>query len=415
MTESPKTRRRWFRFRLRTFLLAWLAFGAWLGFWIHSARQQREAVAKIKQLADYVFIDYSFQRGNHDPLNWRPDVDYKAISPVPNFALNRLGVDYFHNVFHVNVIRGRMGKELELADQLVRLPKLEQLVLVEVDVTDEMVQRLVAARHLTGLEFRGRPTDESLHSISTLPKLQLLDVGGNFTDDGVACLSRLRTLRFLRLEGIAITDVGLAQLASMPSLERLEISPPARQPLRITDRGFEQLAQLRKLESLSMCCSAQITGTAITKLAACKNLRRLSFYDCGTTDADLEAFQSFSALESLELCDAKTSGSGFKNLTGLNNLKILGLPGSTTTDDAIAYLAELPSLEMIDLSRTRVTAAGLEKFRQSPKLRRLVISEASSHSFFGLFPSYSDGFTTTELKRLRQALPSCKVDSTRDF
>src|SRR5215210_1669227 len=118
MTGPPNTWRRWFRFSLRTFLLVWLGFACWLGWWIHSARQQREAVANIKQLANEVFFDYSFQRVNKDPLNWRPATNYQAVSWVPPFALNRLGKDYFHNVFYINVLRGRAGKELELADQL---------------------------------------------------------------------------------------------------------------------------------------------------------------------------------------------------------------------------------------------------------------------------------------------------------
>src|ERR1043165_4269224 len=98
MSASPKKWRRWFRFRLRTLIFVWLVLSAWLGWWIVNAKQQRDAVANIKNLTSEVFVDYSFQRLGNDPLRWRPESDQNAVSWVPAFALKSLGIDYFTNI-----------------------------------------------------------------------------------------------------------------------------------------------------------------------------------------------------------------------------------------------------------------------------------------------------------------------------
>ncbi|HEX5472750.1 MAG TPA: hypothetical protein VFW73_12740, partial [Lacipirellulaceae bacterium] len=127
MTEPRKPPRIRFRFSLRTLLAVSTAFTIWLGLWVHRAREQHDALANIRNAVSEVFIDYSYQRRNSDPLSWRPESDPSRRSWVPPFLLDHLGPDFFHNVVAVNVLRGLPGKEIHLADELVRLPRLEEL------------------------------------------------------------------------------------------------------------------------------------------------------------------------------------------------------------------------------------------------------------------------------------------------
>jgi Leucine-rich repeat (LRR) protein len=388
MRYSPKQRRYSFprfRFRLRTLLVVWIGLGAWLGWWIVCARQQREAVANIQQLSTEVFIDYSYQLAENDPLYWRPRSDPAAVSWVPGFALDGLGVDYFHNVVSVNVLRGRSGKELELAAHLTRLRGLRQLVLVYVDATDAMVARLVEIRGLTGLELGGESlTDEALRMISHLPNLQLLEIRGKFTDAGLAHLKRMRTLRSLSIESPEITDAGLAHLARLTQLEVLALS------------------------------SKHITGTGLAELAACKGLTHFSLMHSAITDDDLRGFAALKSLDSLNLTNARMTGVGFEHLSGLVNLKTLYLTNNPVTDDAIVFLTRLPNLEKLDLSDTQVTVAGLMQLKELPKLRRLVVNRPSAGFFLDVFGGSKD-LLPSDLKRLQLAMPSCKIDAYRDF
>src|SRR5687768_990232 len=172
MAESPKTRRRWFRFRLRSLLIVWLAVPAWLGWWVHSAREQRDAVASIRNLADGAVIGYSYQMVPTDSEYW-PSVDSAAVSWVPNFALEDLGKDFFHNVVYVEIRDKCEGDELQLATQLVRLKNLQRLRL-QCEPTDAMLTRLVGLRKLKSLQLWIASSDDTLRIISGLPKLEAL-------------------------------------------------------------------------------------------------------------------------------------------------------------------------------------------------------------------------------------------------
>ena len=74
-------------------------------------------------------------------------------------------------------------------------------------------------------------------SIGTSANLESLSLGllsrNQFTDDGIAHLSRLSRLRTLRLGNCEITDAGLAHFSDLVmSLEELaiELHPMLRQP-----------------------------------------------------------------------------------------------------------------------------------------------------------------------------------------
>jgi hypothetical protein len=391
-----------FRFKLRTLLIAWLVCGAWLGWWIHSARQQRDAVAGIRQLTNLGVIGYSFE-ADYSHNKWWPRIDPTANSWIPGFALEALGNDFFHNVVYVQVDEEN-GLRPELAAQLSRLENLRSLILL-CDVSDVALDRLTDLRELRSLQVFSSDSDDASRAISRLPKLEALTINwGGLTGDGFANLARMRTLKSLTLD--RMTDEGLAQLAQNRKLEGLYILP----------------GQWDRLE--------RITGKGVAQLAACPRLRGLTLKRSCITDDDLQYFARVTSLERLSLELGSITGVGFQHLTGLTNLKWVCLENAPIMDDAMTFLAQLPNLEAIDLRGTEVTLAGFEQLGKSPRLRKLVVTApANSNTNLGraierlgpymktfLAPEVEIGrLEPGDMERLAQTLPGVQIVHYRDF
>jgi hypothetical protein len=93
------------------------------------------------------------------------------------------------------------------------------------------------------------------------------DLGG---DAELQIVGRLTHLRQLFIAGADVTDAGIARLAGLKELERLEFACP-----RITDASVEQIARLRRLRELSIQ-GGDITDAALDRLDALPNLRDLT-------------------------------------------------------------------------------------------------------------------------------------------
>lgn len=91
------------------------------------------------------------------------------------------------------------------------------------------------------------PAGELFQQVATLPRLQRLWVRGPWCGDAevaALCIGKLRTIA---LDYTAVTAVGLAQLASLPSLRRLELWG------RIDVSLLSQLHQVKQLRELYIC------------------------------------------------------------------------------------------------------------------------------------------------------------------
>ena len=69
-----------------------------------------------------------------------------------------------------------------------------------------------------------------------------------FTDDSLRHLRAFEGVRHLPLEGTSVTDAGLVELASMPTLETLNLWGVK----GVTDEGLVHLVGLTKLEKLTL-------------------------------------------------------------------------------------------------------------------------------------------------------------------
>ncbi len=100
-----------------------------------------------------------------------------------------------------------------------------------------------------GSEGAAAPTDADLELLATLTQVETLRLGGwsaPFTDAGVARLARMPALRRLDLiQAQGITDAAMKSVASMPALESLAITYT-----KISDAGLTHLVASESLTSV---------------------------------------------------------------------------------------------------------------------------------------------------------------------
>lgn len=107
-----KSGRRWLQFSLRGFLVVLTTGCLWLGWKVERAREQREAVAAIKELGGTVYYD------------WEIDTGGKPRGPA--WLRRLIGDEHFQKVQMVNLCpaptlgQGDIGR---LAQYLRRLPR----------------------------------------------------------------------------------------------------------------------------------------------------------------------------------------------------------------------------------------------------------------------------------------------------
>jgi YHS domain-containing protein/uncharacterized membrane protein len=110
-------------------------------------------------------------------------------------------------------------------------------------------------------------------------------IGGRaFTDEHLARLAPIaNNLRWLDLGGTAVTDAGLAQVASMPNLTRLYLQQTA-----VTDAGLPSLEGLQELNYLNLY-GAPITDAGLASLRKLPRLRQVFLWQTQVTPSQASA------------------------------------------------------------------------------------------------------------------------------
>ena len=163
----------------------------------------------------------------------------------------------------------------------------------------------------------------------------------NVTDDDLAAIPDVASIKNLSLGRTSVTDAGLACLGGCKKLEWLDLS--------LTAAGDEGLKSI----------------TAAT------GLKQIFLEGTKVTDAGLATLAAFKQLEELDLSKLPISDDGLTKIAGQRNLKILYLTGSPITDAGLAHLKNLKALETLETTGTQVTPEGLKTLQKSlPRLNR---------------------------------------------
>jgi hypothetical protein len=252
------------------------------------------------------------------------------------------------------------------------LPRLKYLFLRGPHFTDAGCVHLKDIPSLKMLSYHegvARITDAGLVHIADIPNLESLCLHGmkNITDDGIAHLSKMRSLKKLEIGSSQVTDRGLGYLSQIKTLEHLDL--PQEQK-GITDTGLTHLAQLPNLRCLNISRmhfndpkmnKEYYTDKGLAELAKCCNLEELSIGSIGITDAGMEHIAKLTNLKRLNLfgCDNVTD-KGLAKLTGLKSLQSLFVAHVGMTVQGLNRLNSLSNLTILHMYDLRRAGAVLD-------------------------------------------------------
>lgn len=349
-----------FRISLRGTLIAVLALAVWLGWWINGARNQEAALAAIRAYDTSANITYDSQ----GETIWIGPVAYpiEGSSWWPRDIIERhLGPDYVYTVDSIAFGEGPADAGVTRRPDVLR-----------------DVLRLTRLRHLS-LYFPVRDADVPLLTrLRSLTSLELSSDSPGLTDASLRTLVSMTSLERLLIRSAPITDAGLARLAALPRLKSLELGDsipfvPRTTCSAVTGVGFAALADLPSLTELRIDLPA-LSGEGLARLGSLRRLKHLRIKGGAFSDDDLRPLANLTDLESLEIVGTTIDGTGFRHLSGLPKLNSVYLVGPNVADPALPHLARLPSLQSLTLYGTCVTAPGLDALRSAPRLKQLSVS-----------------------------------------
>jgi hypothetical protein len=307
---SPRPPRWWkrlpARLSVRALMILVLILGCGLGWVVHRAHVQREAIAAIERAGGSV--GYSWQLSNGMPVPNRPK------PPGPGWARRLLGPDFFDTATSVRLQGPQCGDEALQA--ACRLPWLEELVVVNTAVTDAGAEDLGRLKRLRSLDLRlNRITARPLRHIGGMTELRELKLAMRLSpvalrDGDMAFLKRMSKLEDLMLPSPHLTDAWLVYIEDLKSLKALQLYDMA-----ITTDGLHHLRGLSNLTTLGL------HGTRVTSLAPLRPLENLTYLCLAYTpvdDSDLDDLRDWPKLGQLDVRKTRVTDDGVADLMRAN-------------------------------------------------------------------------------------------------
>jgi Leucine-rich repeat (LRR) protein len=328
--------------------------------------------------------------------------DRLRVDPEDLSGLSALTPDDLHELRVYSLVR-RDDADDRIIGPICRLTGLEVLSLSQTGVTGRGMERLTSLRSLRALVLSQEFSvgDAGLVSLKDQSGLEYLDCATGATDAGLKHLGRLPRLRWLRLRMGRIRGPGLAELAGVPTLERLSLWGTT----GLTDNHVRYLEGLTRLKSLTLWGTdsplsdatlasigklnsleelyfirimTRFTAAGVAHLKKLSNLRHVSF---GFSQIGADGLRHLAALPRLEsIHDVALSTDSIEALASLENLKSLRIGmlmppiGAAVPQEDLSGLARLSSLEELSIGGGRWTEDELVVLESLPNLRRLHIS-----------------------------------------
>jgi Leucine-rich repeat (LRR) protein len=384
-TTPPRSKRRWWRFSLRTLLIFVTLFCVSVGWFLlrlHRAERQRIAVANLKEAHFGVHYDWELNydvTGNQAPelagpgwlRNWLGNDFFDDVvdvsSPLDRPERNAIRDDEFQWVFSLPKLRFLNIHDLSITDasitKLHELKDLENLFVSDPRMDDSWMQGIGTCTHLKKLVLieSSRVTEPGFANLAPLVDLEqlLLPDGG---DAALRAIANLKRLRILLLTSKKVTDSGAKALASLPLLETLILNRTS-----IGDEGVKSLAKLKRLEDL------RLTGTAIgddgirnfDSQTQIKDLE-ISFTKVG--DSSMRFIRNWESLQSLRASNTNIGDEGLKSIAGLKELRYLNLASTKVSDKGLKFIVGLKNLRDLNLASTKISDEGLKLIAQLSNL-----------------------------------------------
>jgi hypothetical protein len=243
------------------------------------------------------------------------------------------------------------------------------------DVTDHGIGQLVAIPGLTHLALIDLTvTGQALQSIAGFPALVSLDVRmcDNISGDQLTALRRAPRLRELKLGGQAVDDAALAIVAYYPRLESLTVEDAP-----ITGEGLHHLATSgpasRRIHTLAFARCPSLSDEALTQLSSFGQLRRLDLRDMPVTGEFLAALTEPEQLEVLILNQTFLGDEAFRAIARCQGLERLEVAQNFLTPEAMQHIGSLVQLRYLNLSGCGLNDQMLQPLQGLEHLSTLIV------------------------------------------
>ena len=201
-------------------------------------------------------------------------------------------------------------------------------------------------KSLTAADYRLIRQQESLKALS---------FAHGPDDASLQLLAGMPAVESFSTNGTAITDAGVAILATFKILHGLTFFHPGR---GFKGTGLAALADLPNLENLTVAGSLEFADPGMAAVGQLKHLKAFRTWHSGVTS---EGIKSLGAL---------------KELTSLNiGQRLSNQPPAMMGDDAIAVISTFSSMESLIVGEARLSLSALSKLGQIPKLKNLSLAE----------------------------------------
>ncbi len=246
---------------------------------------------------------------------------------------------------------------------------LRRLVVRGVDITDAWMPYIGEMTGLRTLDVSHTMLgDVGLEHLPALSELENLKLGGNMiTGLNLNFLKLLPKLKSLSLSGVQrrnagacwtprITDLDLETVSLLAGLEELDLGVGI-------GLGLGGKPAAPGGGNCKLTGGLQITDLGVAKLARLKNLRRLNLSGARVTTEGIQLLQAL-PLERLSLFACQSlDAAAATALAGIPTLATIDLSYTNINDEALQQLAKLPNLKHLYLTETQVTPAAAETFR----------------------------------------------------
>ena len=247
--------------------------------------------------------------------------------------------------------------------------RLRKLVLRGTDITDVGMPYLAALTGLKSLDLSHTMVgDVGLESLPALSELEELNLGGTrITGINLNFLKLLPKLKKLSFNGIQrrnagacwtplITDLDLDTISLLSGLEDLNLGVG----VSLGKTGVAVGAG-----NCHVTGGIQLTDLGVAKLARLTKLRRLDISGAKITPAGLKVLRSLPQLERLSVWNCQAlDDSAAPELASVPKLAFLDLSYTAAGDETLKSLAGLSNLKLLYLTDTKVTPAAVEAFRK---------------------------------------------------
>lgn len=260
----------------------------------------------------------------------------------------------------------------DLKDLVKQAPNLTTLHLIGCEeLTEDGLKCLTQLKSLKNLKLKdyNQHRVRDLHCLTSLKGLTHLSLEKTPGALEFLNLAAFKQLHCLSLAGCNVKDEKLNELTALTSLQALDLGGC----YQLTDKGMQVISSFSQLHTLHLGWCRGLSDAALRLLAGCKNLRDVDLNGTAISDDTLKAFSAL-PLQNLELeCCLQITDAGLENFACFKELATLNLGYNNLDGSGFKHLTSLQNLITLNLSwcRSHLGNSGFQSLGLLTRLRSL--------------------------------------------